>query len=148
MAKLTPQEYGKMAHQAAPKSPFAKNFAKAYLIGGLICTLGQSLMMLYEYFGLKQETAAACASISLVFLSVLLTAFNLYDKIAKHAGAGTLVPITGFANSVCAPALEFKSEGWILGVGARMFSIAGPVIVYGTAASIVYGLILYLFKLY
>lgn len=148
MPKITPQEYSKLSDKASPPSPFFKNFFKAYLVGGLICTIGQVLILLYEYCGAPKELASAAASITLVFLSILLTALNLYDKIAKHAGAGTLVPITGFANAVSSPAIEFKSEGWVLGVGAKMFVIAGPVIVYGTVASIIYGLIIYLFKLF
>lgn len=146
--KMTPEEYDNLAKKAAPPSPFGKNLTMAFLIGGLICALGQGFILLYQYAGLELETASTCASITLVFLSVLLTGLNIYDDIAKVAGAGTLVPITGFANSMAAPSLEFKSEGYILGLGAKMFIIAGPVLVYGTSASILYGLIIYLFKLY
>ena len=117
----------------------------AFLIGGLICVLGQALIFLYQYWGLSTEKASSLASITLVLLSALATGFGIYDKLAKHAGAGTLVPITGFANAVVSPALEFKSEGLILGLGAKLFTIAGPVIVYGVAASVLYGLIYYFF---
>lgn len=146
--KMTPEEYGRMAKKASPGSPFPKNCLLAFLIGGLICTLGQVCIELYQYAGLEQEVASTAASVTLVFLAVLLSGFGVYDNIAKYAGAGTLVPITGFANSVASPALEFKSEGLVLGLGAKMFIIAGPVIVYGTAASVVYGLIIYLFRFY
>ena len=117
----------------------------AYLTGGLICVLGQGLLNLYQRLGLSAQTAAAAVSVSLIFLSVLATALNVYDRLAKHAGAGTLVPITGFANAVAAPALEFKPEGLILGIGAKLFTISGPVIVYGIAAASLYGLLYYLF---
>lgn len=145
---MTPEEYDKLSKKASPNSPSVKNFIMAFLIGGLICTLGQALGILYQNNGLDKDTAASAVSVTLVFLSVLLTGLNVYDDIAKVAGAGTLVPITGFANSMAAPALEFKSEGYVLGLGAKMFIIAGPVLVYGTSASIIYGLIIYLFKLY
>ncbi|WP_298486632.1 SpoVA/SpoVAEb family sporulation membrane protein [uncultured Ruminococcus sp.] len=118
---------------------------KAFLFGGLICAIGQSLMNMYLYFGLSKDNASMSVSVTLVFLSALFTGLGWYDRIAKHAGAGTLVPITGFANSVAAPALEFKTEGYILGLGAKIFIISGPVILYGTLASVVYGLIYYLF---
>ena len=118
---------------------------KAFLFGGLICVIGQSLMDMYLYLGLSKDNASMSVSITLIFLSALLTGLGWYDRIAKHAGAGTLVPITGFANSVAAPALEFKTEGYILGLGAKIFIISGPVILYGTLASVLYGLIYYLF---
>lgn len=146
--KMTPDEYNKLTQKASPPSPLVKNLTMAFLIGGLICTLGQGFILIYQYMGISQEIAASYASISLVFLSVLLTGLNVYDNIAKVAGAGTLVPITGFANAMAAPALEFKSEGYILGLGAKMFVIAGPVLVYGISASVIYGLIIYLFGLY
>ena len=117
---------------------------KAFFFGGLICLLGQSLLDLYRSLGLEQKTASLAVSVTLIFLSAFFTALGWYEKLAKHAGAGTLVPITGFANSVAAPALEFKTEGWILGLGAKIFIISGPVILYGTLASIAYGLIYYL----
>ena len=136
------EEYKKYPERHAPRSPVGKNLLWAFLIGGLICCLGQFLMNLYLSLGLDEESAATAESISLVFLGALLTGLGLYDTIAKRAGAGTLVPITGFANSVVAPALEFKTEGFITGTAVKMFSIAGPVIVFGISASVVYGLIL------
>ena len=128
----------------SPKSPIVKDCVMAFVVGGLICTLGQALINLYTFLGLDKGAAGTACSMTLVALSALLTGLSLYDNIAKHAGAGTLVPITGFANSVAAPAVEFKTEGFILGVGAKMFTIAGPVIVYGVSASVVYGLIYWL----
>ncbi len=119
---------------------------KAFVIGGLICIAGQALLAGYRAFGLDEKASATAVSITLIFISALLTGLGLYEKIAKHAGAGTLVPITGFANSVCAPAVEFRTEGYITGVGAKIFIISGPVILYGTLASIVYGMIYYIFK--
>ena len=139
---MTNAEYKKYTERHAPRSPVGKNLLWAFLIGGLICCLGQFLMNLYLSLGLDEESAATAESISLVFLGALLTGLGLYDTIAKRAGAGTLVPITGFANSVVAPALEFKTEGFITGTAVKMFSIAGPVIVFGISASVVYGLIL------
>ena len=142
--KMTPEEYDQLSKKVSPASPFPKNFLMAFLIGGLICALGQGLMLLYQNLGVSKEDAPVWVSISLVFLSVLLTGLDVYPSIAKVAGAGTLVPITGFANSMAAAAIEFKSEGWILGLGAKIFIIAGPVIAYGISASVVYGLIYYL----
>ena len=139
---MTNEEYKKFTERHAPRSPVGKNLLWAFLIGGLICCLGQFLMNLYLSLGLDEESAATAESISLVFLGALLTGLGLYDTIAKRAGAGTLVPITGFANSVVAPALEFKTEGFITGTAAKMFVIAGPVVVYGASAGVVYGLIL------
>ena len=138
---MTEREYGKLVQEMAPKSPILKDCAIAFLVGGLICTLGQLAMNGYMALGLEKQDASTAVSMSLVALSALLTGLSLYDNIAKFAGAGTLVPITGFANSIAAPAIEFKTEGFILGVGAKMFTIAGPVIVYGVSASVVYGLI-------
>lgn len=145
---MTNKDYAQLNKKASPPSKSYKNIPGAFVIGGLICTLGQGLSNLYQSMGLDKDTAGTVVSVSLVFLSALLTGLKVYDKIAKHAGAGTLVPITGFANAVVSPALEFKSEGMILGLGAKMFVIAGPVIVYGISASILYGIILYLFQLY
>ena len=141
---MTEKEYGKLVQRLAPKSPMGKDCLWAFIIGGLICTLGQVLINLYTGLGMEKEDASTTASMSLVVLSALLTGLSLYDNIAKHAGAGTLVPITGFANSIAAPAVEFKTEGFILGVGAKMFTIAGPVIVYGVSASVVYGFVYWL----
>ena len=120
----------------------------AFLIGGLICAVGQLIMNGYAFLGLSKEDAGTATSVSLVFASALLTGLSLYDNIAKHAGAGTLVPITGFANAIAAPAVEFKTEGFVLGVGAKMFTIAGPVIVYGVSASVIYGLIYWITTLF
>lgn len=126
----------------------AKTIPMAFLIGGAICTLGEALLNMYAALGLSQDNAGAMTSMTLIFLSALLTGLKLYDRIAQTAGAGTLVPITGFANSVVSPALEFKSEGYVLGLGAKMFIIAGPVLVYGISASIVYGIIYYISTLF
>lgn len=143
--RMSRKEYSDFVKQREPKSPLGADLVRAFVIGGLICCVGQALSMAYErYAGLDKESAGIAASITLIGLSAVLTGLNIYDQIARFAGAGTLVPITGFANSVVSPALEFKSEGAVLGVGAKMFTIAGPVIVYGTAASVVYGLVLWL----
>ena len=138
---MTEKEYARLVGEMAPKSPILKDCVLAFLVGGLICTLGQALLALYGALGLEKTDAATATSMTLVFLSALFTGLSLYDDLAKHAGAGTLVPITGFANAVAAPAVEFKTEGFILGTAAKMFTIAGPVIVYGVSASVVYGLI-------
>ena len=138
---MTDKQYDALVREMSPKSPMGKDCVNAFWIGGLICVLGQIFINWYTSLGLEKQNASTAASMSLVALSALLTGLSLYDNIAKHAGAGTLVPITGFANSISAPAVEFKTEGFILGVGAKMFTIAGPVIVYGVSASVVYGLI-------
>lgn len=148
MSKLSNQAYAEMSKKASPPSRSLRNLLLAFLIGGAICTLGEALINVYLYLGLSEEVASPLCSITLVLIAVLLTGFNLYDDVARFGGAGTLVPITGFANAVASPALEFKSEGYILGLGAKMFIIAGPVLVYGLSAGIIYGLILFLFKLY
>ncbi|HCR43826.1 MAG TPA: stage V sporulation protein AC [Ruminococcaceae bacterium] len=145
---VSKSEYKKMAQKASPGTNTVKNMSMAFLFGGAICTLGQLIRNLYMSLGLSLEDASAFVSITLVALSAVLTALRIYDNIAKHAGAGTLVPITGFANSIVAPAMEFKNEGYVIGIGGKMFVIAGPVLVYGTAASVIYGLILWFFKLY
>ena len=144
---MTEKEYGKLVKDLSPKSPMWRDCLMAFFVGGLICTLGQLAINGYTALGLEKQDASTAASMSLVVLSALLTGLSLYDNIAKHAGAGTLVPITGFANSVAAPAVEFKTEGFILGVGAKMFTIAGPVIVYGVSASVVYGLIYWIWTM-
>ena len=144
--ETTPQKYQQYVRQKQKKSPLAKDLTLAFVIGGLICVIGQLIQDGYAAAGLEPEDAAAATSISLVFLSALLTGLNLYHRIARYGGAGTLVPITGFANSVAAPALEFKTENWLNGVGAKMFTIAGPVIVYGVTASVIYGIILVLLQ--
>lgn len=145
--ELSNQAYKSMADRLAPKSKIWLNCLKAFAIGGGICVLGQALKNLYLALGAGENPAALLSSVSLVFLSALLTGLGLYDDIAKHAGAGTLVPITGFANSVAAPAVEFRTEGWVTGLAVKMFTIAGPVIVYGTLTAVVYGLIYYLMLL-
>ena len=141
---MTEREYAKMIKDMAPKSPVVKDCINAFWIGGLICTIGQLILNGFTALGLDKTDAGTATSMSLVFLSALLTGLSLYDNIAKYAGAGTLVPITGFANAIAAPAVEFKTENWINGVGSKMFIIAGPVIVYGVAASVVYGFIYWL----
>ena len=138
---MTEKQYGKLVQDMMPKSPMWKDCLNAFWIGGLICALGQGIRNGYVSLGLEPEKAGTAMSMTLVAISAVLTGFSLYDNIAKYAGAGTLVPITGFANAIAAPAVEFKTEGFILGVGAKMFTIAGPVIVYGVSASVVYGLI-------
>ncbi len=140
----SPKEYKQMVKHASPPSPLFKDCLRAFLIGGIICTLGQALGNVYTALGLTEEIAKPLTSITLIFIAVTLTAIGVFDRIAKFAGAGTLVPITGFANAVSSAAIEFKSEGWVLGLGAKMFTIAGPVIVYGTVASVLYGVIYWL----
>lgn len=144
MANITPQEYDKMSKKASPKSNVIIDTFKAFLIGGFICLIGQILLTTYQSFGLDKITSSSWTSVTLVLTSAILTGFGLYEKIAKHGGAGTLVPITGFANAVVSCAIENKSEGFILGVGAKIFTIAGPVILYGTVASVIYGIIYYI----
>ncbi|MDO5401171.1 MAG: stage V sporulation protein AC [Eubacteriales bacterium] len=144
---MTEKQYAKLVSEMAPKSPMGRDCFHAFWIGGLICVIGQAFLNWYTNLGLSEDAAGTAASMSLVALSALLTGLSLYDNLAKHAGAGTLVPITGFANSIAAPAVEFKTEGFVLGVGAKMFTIAGPVIVYGLAASVVYGLIYWVYTL-
>ena len=144
---MTEKQYGRLVKEMSPKSPMGRDCFNAFWIGGLICVLGQLLMNGYGALGMEEEQAGTAASMTLVALSALLTGLSVYDDIAKHAGAGTLVPITGFANSIAAPAVEFKTEGFVLGVGAKMFTIAGPVIVYGLAASVVYGFLYWLCQL-
>lgn len=138
---MTEKEYEKIVQSMAPKSPIWKDCLNAFWIGGLICTVGQLIMNGYLALEMEKMDASCATSMTLVALAALLTGLSVYDDIAKVAGAGTLVPITGFSNAVSAPAIEFKTEGFILGVGAKMFTIAGPVIVYGVSASVVYGLI-------
>lgn len=144
---MTEKQYGKLVQEASPKSPIWKNCLNAFWIGGLICVLGQLLMSFYAGLGLDKTDAGTAVSMTLVALSALFTGLSLYDDLAKVAGAGTLVPITGFANSVAAPAVEFKTEGFVLGVAAKMFTIAGPVIVYGLCASVLYGVVYWLYLL-
>ena len=145
---MTEREYQKLVDSMAPRSPMWKDCLNTFWIGGLICAIGQFLLNGYTRLGLDETNAGAATSMTLVALSALLTGLSLYDNIAKYAGAGTLVPITGFANAIAAPAVEFKTEGFVLGVGAKMFTIAGPVIVYGVSASVVYGLIYWITTLF
>ena len=135
-------EYAALVKRLAPKSNLLADTLRAFLVGGLICVLGQLLLMLYASWGAGEDAAASWCSITLIFLSALLTGLGVYDDIAKFAGAGSLVPITGFANAVAAPAIEYKTEGWVTGLAVKIFTIAGPVIVYGLAASVIYGGIL------
>ena len=142
---MTPKEYNRYVARLAKKSPLGKDLLNSFLIGGLICVVGQLILNGYTALGLSEQDAAAATSVSLVFLSAVLTALSVYDDLAKIAGAGTLVPITGFANAVVSPAIEFKAEGFVTGMAAKIFIIAGPVIVYVTVASVLYGVILVIF---
>ena len=137
-----------MNKQAAPRSPVLKNCVLAFLVGGLLCAVGQVVVELATGAGMAIKEARLLCSLTLIALSAVLTGLNVYDNIAKHAGAGTLVPITGFANSIVSPAIEFKSEGLVLGMAAKMFIIAGPVLVYGISTSIVYGLVMFVLSLF
>ena len=141
---MTNEEYNEYIKKKQPRSPLGMDMLRAFLVGGLICAGGEGLRALYISLGLDTESAGTAVSISLVFLGALLTGLGLYDDIARFAGAGTLVPITGFANSVVSPAIDFKSEGFITGMASKMFVVAGPVIVFGTLASVVYGVVLML----
>ena len=142
---MTNKEYGKYVNSKSKPSPIGKNLLWAFGVGGLICMFGEFLLHLYQRWGLSEDDAGLLVSITLIFLSALFTGLDLYDNLAKRAGAGTLVPITGFANSIVAPAMEFKSEGLVTGMAAKMFTIAGPVLVFGISASVIYGVILKLF---
>ncbi len=144
--KMDDKTYKRYVEKRAKKSNLPADCAKAFIVGGAICTLGQGLFDLYTYLGMREDNVKALVPVSLVFLAAVLTAFNVFDNIAKFAGAGTLVPITGFANAVVSPALDTKAEGFILGVGAKIFTVAGPVILYGTLASVIYGVILYIVR--
>lgn len=145
---ISPKEYNKIVTKNSPKSKLFVNCIKAFLIGGAICTIGQGFTDLYAMLGAAEKDSKTLCSVTLIFIGILLTAIGVYDKIAKHGGAGTLVPITGFANAVSSPAIEFKSEGYITGLGAKLFIIAGPVIVYGVSASIIYGFVLWILSLF
>lgn len=144
--EMTPREYQSYLKQRAPKSPIVKNTLFAFVIGGAICVLGQAIGTGFSALGLDKTDAGTATSASLVLLSALLTGLNLYNSIARFAGAGTLVPITGFANSVVSPAIDFRAEGFVTGMAAKMFTIAGPVIVFGTLASVIYGAVLMLLR--
>ena len=141
---MTEKQYDQLIRELSPRSPAWCDCAWAFCVGGGICALGQFFINTYTSLGLKDQDAAGAASMTLVVIAALLTGIGIFDDIAKHAGAGTLVPITGFANAIAAPAVEFQTEGRILGTAAKMFTIAGPVIVYGVSASVVYGLIYWL----
>lgn len=142
------KEYSKMAEKASPNSPKIINCIKAFIFGGAICTFGQFLNFIFERIGFSEDYVKALTPSVLIIITAILTGIGVFDKIAKHAGAGTIVPITGFANSVVSPAMEFKSEGLIMGTGANIFKIAGPVIAYSIFAGVIYGLIAYILKLY
>ena len=142
---MSKKEYNRYVARLAQKSPLGKDLLRSFLVGGLICVIGQLILNGFTALDLSEQDAAAATSVSLVFLSAVLTGLSVYDDIAKFAGAGTLVPITGFANAVVSPAIEFKAEGFVTGMAAKMFIIAGPVIVYGTVASVLYGMILVIF---
>ncbi len=148
MKMYTKSQYLKLAKRASSNSPVLKNCINAFVFGGAICTLGQAFFYMYSYFGFSEKSARTFVSVTLIFLSAILTSFGIYDKIAKRAGAGTLVPITGFANSMVAPAMEFKREGIVAGLSVKMFFVSGPVIVFGVSASVLYGIILYFIKLF
>lgn len=141
----TNSEYQKYVNQKSPNSPIWKNCFNSFWVGGFICGIGQIIMEVCKYNGLSTETSATIVSVSLIFLSAFLTALNVFNKIGKFAGAGSLVPITGFANSIVSPAMEYKSEGYVMGVGAKMFTVAGPVLVYGISASVLVGIIYFIF---
>ena len=141
--QMTKQQYDRYVKRLSPQSPIWKDVLFAFLIGGALCTLAQGIQNWYISLGLEKDMAGTATSVTMIFVGALLTGLSIFDDIAKVAGAGTLVPITGFANSVVAPAMEFRSEGLVLGVSGRMFTIAGPVLVYGISASVVLGLILW-----
>ena len=145
---MTEKQYDSLIKELAPKSPVGKDCLNAFWTGGLICVLGQLFINWYTALGLEKQLAGTAGSMTLVCLSALLTGLSLYDDMAKFAGAGTLVPITGFANSVAAPAVEFQTEGFVLGTAAKMFNIAGPVIVYGVSASVVYGILYWIWQFF
>ena len=143
---MSPKEYQEYVKQKSKKSPIVKDTVLAFLIGGTICVIGQLIRNGWTAYGLAAEDAATATSVSLIFLSVLLTALNLYNKLGRYGGAGTLVPITGFANAVSSPAIDFRAEGIVTGMAAKMFLVAGPVIVFGTTASVVYGVVLWIIQ--
>lgn len=141
---MNTEKYARLVKKRSKNSRSVLNCVKAFVIGGAICAVGQGFIELYRFFGAEEDTAKTLCSVSLIALGVLLTALHQYERIAKHGGAGTLVPITGFANAMSSPAIEFKAEGWITGLAAKMFAIAGPVLVYGISAAMLYGVIYYL----
>ena len=145
---ISKDDYSKMTDKASPNSPKVLNCIKAFLIGGTICLIGQILFMIFEKAGLNEKEVSAATSSVLIIITAILTGIGVFDKIARHAGAGTIVPITGFANAVSSPAIEFKSEGYVAGLGAKLFIIAGPVIVYGVTASVVFGAVLWVLHMF
>lgn len=142
---MSQKEYNKLVKEKSPKSPIFKDMCLAFIIGGLICAIGQCISVYIKSFGLNKEDTASLVSSAMIFLGAFLTGVGVYDRIAKYGKAGTLVPITGFANSIVSPAMEYKTEGYVLGVGTKMFIIAGPVLVYGITASVIYGIIFFAF---
>ena len=142
----TQKQYQEYVDKKSPNSPIIKNCFNSFIVGGLICTIGQFIMEICKYRGLDNEISSTITSIILIFISAFLTALNLFNKIGKFAGAGSLVPITGFANSIVSPAMEYKSEGYVMGVGAKMFTVAGPVLVYGISTSILVGIVYLIFN--
>ena len=138
---ITKKQYDQMVKQASPPSKVLRDVIFAFFIGGAICTIGQSVSMCFKFYFSNVEDVSTLTSMTMIFLGALLTGLNVYDDIAKYGGAGTLVPITGFANSIVSPAIEYRTEGYVLGVGANMFKIAGPVLVYGISASVIYGIV-------
>lgn len=148
MSLHTNEKYKKMIKDFSPKSPCFKNCARAFFVGGFLCFLGQWLFFLYSRLGLNEESAGTLVTVSLIFLSAALTAVGIFDRIARFAGAGTLLPVTGFANAMVSPAMDAKSEGYVMGVGNKLFTVCGPVIAYGTLASVLYGFILWIVSLF
>ncbi len=149
MKKMTQNEYKRLVEKKSPNSPLFRDMCFAFLFGGIICCIGQGISDIYTNFAaLDKEAAASATSITLIFIGAFLTGLGVYDKVAKYAGAGTIVPITGFANSIVSPAMEFKSEGYVLGMSAKMFTIAGPVLVFGISVSVISGFVLWIFKMF
>ncbi len=148
MSNISKKEYANMAKKASPPSSIFTDCLKAFIIGGLVCCFGQALFNVYSMLGIEEQIAKMLVSVSLIFVTAFLTATHVYERYAKFAGAGSLVPITGFANAMTAPAIEFKAEGQILGIGVKMFAIAGPVLVYGITASVVYGIIYWIYLMF
>lgn len=140
--------YEKMVKRVTPPSKKIRDFIFAFVVGGFICVIGQLFRELFIFYGFSDEATGMCVSSILIFFAALLTGLKLFEKIAKRAGAGTLVPITGFANAVVSPAIEFRPEGHVLGIGVKMFSVAGPVILFGTVSSAIYGFVLWLVKMW
>ncbi len=145
---MSNEDYSNYVNSKAKKSPIFKNIIWAFIVGGLICVIGQLITNLFLYLGFSKDDSTMICTISLIFIGAFLTAINVYAKIGQHAGAGSIIPITGFSNSVVAPAIEFKTEGYVLGLGANMFKIAGPVLVYGTITSVIIGFIYWIIKLF